>query len=243
MPPEADTTSARPGASTRMIQFSGVSKHYPGGGTGLDDVSFEVERGDFHFVVGPSGAGKTTLLKLVLGIERATRGQLVVNGRNVTQIPERLLRRLRRQMGFVFQDFKLLENRTALENVAVAMEVQGVPPKAVRKRAFNALRSVGLGDKRDMRPRRLSGGEQQRIAIARALVNDPLILLADEPTGNLDASLSLEIMDLFLRIHEQGTTLLVATHDETLLDYCGKGRIALDRGRLVGGPLHREGHG
>jgi cell division transport system ATP-binding protein len=199
----------------------------------LREVSIQIDKGDFLFISGSSGAGKTTLLKIILGVETVTQGQLVVNGRNVTRIPPRELTRLRRETGFVFQDFKLLDNRTALENVALALQIRGLPPKEVRKRAYHSLRAVGLADKRDQKPLRLSGGEQQRVAIARALVNDPLILLADEPTGNLDAALSTEIMDQFLEIHQRGTTLLVATHNESLPAYCGKRQLVLDQGRLV----------
>ncbi len=217
-----------------MIRLFNVSKEYPGGVAALQDVSLEVCRGDFCFVTGASGAGKTTLLRLLMGIEQITRGQLLVNGRNMNRIPPRELTRLRRTIGFVFQDFKLLANRTAMENVALALEIHGLPPRAVRSRVFHALRAVGLGEMREHKARRLSGGEQQRVAIARALVNNPDILLADEPTGNLDPDMSREIMDRFLAIHAQGTTLLVATHNLDLIEYCGKKRVVLDRGSLVG---------
>ncbi len=233
MPPEIPGEAVPAGASSKIIQLFNVTKTFGGGVVALKDVSFQVERGDFLFLSGSSGAGKTTLLKIILGVERVTNGQLVVNGRNVTRIPPHELTRLRKETGFVFQDFKLLENRSALENVALALQIHGLPPGEVRKRAYHALRAVGLGDKRDQKPLRLSGGEQQRVAIARALVNKPLILLADEPTGNLDAALSREIMDQFLEIHQRGTTLLVATHDESLPAYCGKNRIVLDKGYLV----------
>jgi cell division transport system ATP-binding protein len=223
---------AQADASSKIIQMFNVTKTY-GGAAALQDVSVQIERGDFLFLTGPSGAGKTTFLKIIMGIERVTHGQLLVNGRNVTRIPGRKLTRLRRETGFVFQDFKLLGNRSALENVALALQIQGLPPGEVRKRAYHALRAVGLADKRDQKTIRLSGGEQQRVAIARALVNNPLILLADEPTGNLDGSLSREIMDQFLAIHQRGTTLLVATHNESLPVYCGKGRIVLEKGRIV----------
>ncbi len=219
-----------------MIQLFNVTKTYPGGINALVDVTFNLEKGEFLFLTGSSGAGKSTLLKIILGVEQMTHGQLLVNGRNVTRIPPAELTRLRREIGFVFQDFKLLQNRTAIQNVALALQVQGLPPKIIRNRAYKALRSVGLGDKRDHKALRLSGGEQQRVAIARALVNDPLILLADEPTGNLDEALSWEIMDQFLEIHKHGTTLVVATHNESLLSYCGKKRVVLDKGKLVGPP-------
>jgi cell division transport system ATP-binding protein len=235
MPPEYPETAASVDAPPKIIQLFGVTKTYSGGVSALKDLSVQVERGDFLFISGSSGAGKTTLLKIIMGVERVTKGQLVVNGRNVTRIPPGELTRLRKETGFVFQDFKLLENRSALENVALALQIHGMPPAEVRRRAYHALRAVGLGDKRDQKPLRLSGGEQQRVAIARALVNNPLILLADEPTGNLDADLSREIMDQFLEIHQRGTTLLVATHDEALPAYCGKNRIVLEKGHLVQG--------
>jgi cell division transport system ATP-binding protein len=233
MPHEISNMTVSTEVNAKIIQLFNVTKTYSGGVTALEDVSVQVERGDFLFISGSSGAGKSTLLKIILGVERATQGQLVVNGRNVTRIPRRELTHLRKETGFVFQDFKLLENRSALENVALALQIHGLPPGDVRQRAYHALRAVGLADKRDQNPLRLSGGEQQRVAIARALVNNPLILLADEPTGNLDPGLSREIMDQFLEIHERGTTLLVATHDKSLPTYCGKNRLLLDQGRLV----------
>ncbi len=233
MPHEISNMAVSADANPKIIQLFNVTKTYGGGVAALQDVSVQVGRGEFLFISGSSGAGKTTLLKIILGVERVTQGQLVVNGRNVTRIPPGELTRLRKETGFVFQDFKLLANRSALENVALALQIHGLPPGDVRKRAYHALRAVGLGDKRDQKPLRLSGGEQQRVAIARALVNNPLILLADEPTGNLDAALSREIMDQFLDIHQRGTTLLVASHDESLPAYCGMNRIVLDKGRLV----------
>lgn len=219
--------------SRKIIQLFNVTKTYSGGVVALQDVSIQIDQGEFLFVSGPSGAGKTTLLKIILGVERVTQGQLIVNGRNVTRIPPRELTRLRRETGFVFQDFKLLENRTALENVALALKIHGLRPREVSRRAYHALRAVGLAEKREQKALRLSGGEQQRVAIARALVNNPLILVADEPTGNLDAALSREIMDQFLEIHQRGTTLMVATHDESLPAYCGRKQIFLEKGRLV----------
>ena len=223
-------------ASKPMIQLFNATKTFSGGVVALNDVSFSLEKGQFFFITGSSGAGKTTLLKIILGMERLSQGQLLVNGRNVTRIPPIELSRLRREIGFVFQDFKLLQNRTALQNVALALQVQGLPPKEIRQRTFQALRAVGLAEKRDHRAVRLSGGEQQRVAIARALVNNPLILLADEPTGNLDGRLSREIMDQFLEINRQGTTLLMATHDESLIEYCNKEKMVLHKGMLVEAP-------
>lgn len=219
-----------------MIQFHHVTKIYSGSTAALRDISLEVPKGAFLFVTGPSGAGKSTLLKLILGVDRATQGQILVDGKNLTRMSRREMAYLRRRIGFVFQDFKLLPDRSVMENVALALKVQGVPPKLMMHKAYQALRAVGLADKRDQKPLRLSGGEQQRVAIARALVTEPFLLLADEPTGNLDRALSREIMEQFLRIHEMGTTILVATHNEGLIDFCGKGRIVLDKGRLVAGP-------
>jgi len=219
-----------------MIKFYHVTKIYSGSTAALRDVSLEIPKGAFLFVTGPSGAGKSTLLRLILGVDRATQGQILVDDKNLTRMSHRQMAYLRRRIGFVFQDFKLLPDRTVMENVALALKVQGVPPKQMLHRAYQALRAVGLADKRDQKPLRLSGGEQQRVAIARALVNEPFLLLADEPTGNLDRALSREIMEQFLRIHETGTTILVATHNEGLIDFCGKGRIVLEKGRLVAGP-------
>ncbi len=221
-------------SAEKMIQLFHVTKTYAGGVAALEDISLDVDKGDFLFISGASGAGKSTLLKIILGMERVTNGQLLVNRRNVTRIPSSEITRLRKTTGFVFQDFKLLNNRSAMENVSLGLKIRGLPPRLIRKQAFKALRSVGLAEKRDKKPLSLSGGEQQRVAIARALVNKPLILLADEPTGNLDPSLSREIMDQFLEIHRQGTTLLVATHSEALVEYCGKRRLVLERGRIKG---------
>lgn len=219
-----------------MIKLYHVTKIYSGGTAALRDVSLEIPKGAFLFVTGPSGAGKSTLLRLILGVDRATQGQILVDGKNLTRMSYREMAYLRRRIGFVFQDFKLLPDRTVMENVALALKVQGVPPKQMLHKAYQALRAVGLADKRDQKPLRLSGGEQQRVAIARALVSEPILLLADEPTGNLDRALSREIMEQFLRIHETGTTILVATHNEGLIDFCGKGRIVLEKGQLVAWP-------
>jgi cell division transport system ATP-binding protein len=216
-----------------MIQFFHVSKVYSGSTPALRDVTLEVPKGEFLFVTGPSGAGKSTLLKLILGVEQATQGQVLVNGRNITTLGGREMALLRRQIGFVFQDFKLLPQKTVMENVSLPLQVQGLPPKSALHKAFQSLRAVGLSNKRDEKPLRLSGGEQQRVAIARALVNSPIILLADEPTGNLDRGLSREIMDQFQKIHELGTTIVVATHNEGLIESCGKRRVVLDRGAVV----------
>ena len=213
-----------------------VTKVYKGNVYALEDVTLDIEKGEFVFLVGPSGSGKTTFIKLLIREEEPTAGQIYIADTNINQLRKWKVPYLRRKIGCVFQDFKLLPDRTVMENVALALKVQGVPPKQMLHRAYQALRAVGLADKRDQKPLRLSGGEQQRVAIARALVNEPFLLLADEPTGNLDRALSREIMEQFLRIHETGTTILVATHNEGLIDFCGKGRIVLEKGRLVAGP-------
>jgi cell division transport system ATP-binding protein len=184
-------------------------------------------------LTGPSGAGKTTLIKLIFCAERATRGQIIVNGINFVKIKESSIPRLRRKMGVVFQDFKLLNSRTVYENVVFALEVTGARRKEIKRKAWQALKLVGLQNRLDATPLGLSGGEQQRIAIARAIVNSPTILLADEPTGNLDSEITRDIMGLFKSINDRGTTVVVATHNKDLAhQYCST-HIMLDRGRKV----------
>ena len=200
-----------------MIRLFRVSKIYPPDYPALVDIHLEVEKGEFVFLSGPSGAGKTTLLKLLFRGEEATDGQIVVNGRNVGRLDASGVAKLRQEIGLVFQEFRLLPDMTVLDNVALAAEVVGTPARESRKKAFNLLRELGLKDKHDAWPAMLSGGEQQRVAIARALVNDPLLVLADEPTGNLDPEVAEETMRLFARIHEQGATIVIATHDPGLL--------------------------
>lgn len=217
-----------------MVHLHHVSKLYPPNYPALTDINVRIEKGEFVFLNGPSGAGKTTLLKLLFGSERATDGQVIVNGRNVTRLNGKGVARLRQQLGLVFQEFKSLPSLTALENVALAAEVVGTPRRESRKRAFHLLRELGLKDKYDARPPALSGGEQQRMAIARALVNEPVLVLADEPTGNLDDEVAEGTMRLFLKIHESGTTVLIATHDAALLKRFHYRVISLQQGRLVG---------
>jgi cell division transport system ATP-binding protein len=216
-----------------MIQLFHVSKtfapHYPA----LVDVNLEIQKGEFVFFTGASGAGKTTLLKLLFRAEEPTEGQILVDGKNVSRLPSRGIALLRRTMGLVFQEFKLLPGLTALDNVALAAEVVGTPKKASQTKAYHLLRELGLKEKYDARPLTLSGGEQQRVAIARALVNDPLIVLADEPTGNLDSQVADETMRLFLKIREKGTTLVVASHDLDLIKRYGTRIVSLERGRVV----------
>ncbi len=222
-------------AATRgdpLIRLFHVSKSYLAGSYALHDVSLEVAKGQMVFLTGPSGAGKTTLLKLLFAAERPSEGQILVLGRNVGRLRETAIPALRRRIGVVFQDFKLLPRRTVEENVALGLEVLGTPPREVRGRVFGILKRVGLQHRRHHHPTSLSGGEQQRVALARALVNDPAILLADEPTGNLDPELTVEIMDLIASQAVRGTTVLVATHDRALLRRYGKRTLRLEDGRL-----------
>jgi len=217
-----------------MIHFFQVYKTYPGNMDALADISFSVDDGEFVFVTGPSGAGKTTLLKLMIRAEQPDRGEILVNGRNVARLKNSQIPPLRREVGFVFQDFKLLHYKTVYANIALVLEALGHKQKDIPKRIRQVLRVVRL-DERVMKqtPVKISGGEQQRVAIARALVNAPSILLADEPTGNLDPRLTVEIIDLLERINEFGTTVLVATHDTSLVAKYRKRALTLDRGRLV----------
>jgi cell division transport system ATP-binding protein len=216
-----------------VIQLFHVYKQYPGEAPALADVSLQVHKGEFVFVTGPSGAGKSTLMRLVFCAEAATSGQLLVFGRNIAKIKPSQVPYLRRAIGVVFQDFKLLPDRTVAENVAFPLEVRAMPTREVRRRVGAILRSVGLELKADKFPLSLSGGEQQRVAVARALVGEPALLLADEPTGNLDPERTLEVMDLLHAANARGTTVLVATHDRTLLDRYKKRVVALERGRVI----------
>jgi cell division transport system ATP-binding protein len=216
-----------------MIQLFHVYKAYPGDPPALCDINLNVEKGEFVFLTGPSGAGKTTLLKLIFCAETATKGQVLVGGRNIARIRESAVPYLRRNIGVVFQDFKLLPRRTVLDNVAFTLDVLGVPRALARERVMKMLKQVGLEHKADQLPLRLSGGEQQRVVIARALVNDPTILLADEPTGNLDPQLTVEIMDLLCDVNVRGTTVLVATHDTSLLERYQKRTIRIEHGQVV----------
>ncbi len=216
-----------------MIEIFGVTKAYAGEAPALSDVGLSIHKGEFVFLTGPSGAGKTTLLRLLFAAERPTAGRIVVNGRDLTRLPPRHVPALRREIGVVFQDFKLLPTRTVFDNVALPLEVAGMPARELRRKVAHVLRAVGLSHRMFARPPALSGGEQQRVAIARAIVGDPAVLLADEPTGNLDPDLSLEIMALFFAIHARGTTVVVATHDRSLINRFHHRVLTLDRGRLV----------
>jgi len=216
-----------------VIEANHLSKAYGRGVYALRDLSLRVDKGEFVFLTGPSGAGKSTLLRLLLRQDVPSEGQLIVGGRNLATLTPRQVQSYRRSLGFVFQDFKLLPTKTVLENVAFVPRVLGQPLPQQQRRTFQVLKWVGLQHRMSAFPMELSGGEQQRIAIARALVNDPAIILADEPTGNLDPDLSLEIMNLFREINARGTTVLVATHDRELIRRVGRRALTLDHGHIV----------
>jgi cell division transport system ATP-binding protein len=216
-----------------VIEAYHVSKAYSRGVYALRDLSLRIEKGDFIFLTGPSGAGKSTLLRLLLRQDVPSEGQLVVGGRNLASLSPRQVQSYRRSLGFIFQDFKLLPAKTVLENVSFVPRVLGMPSSQQQRRTFQVLKWVGLQHRMAAFPLQLSGGEQQRIAIARALVNDPAIILADEPTGNLDPDLSLEIMNLLREINARGTTVVVATHDRELIRRVGRRAVTLDHGHIV----------
>ncbi|ANH38683.1 Cell division ATP-binding protein FtsE [Nocardioides dokdonensis FR1436] len=217
-----------------MIRFEKVTKTYPGaGGHALDEVSVDVEKGEFVFLVGSSGSGKSTALRLILRESRPTSGRVYVAGKEINRLAGWKVPRLRRQIGTVFQDFRLLPSKTVAENVAFAMQVTGHSPKEVRALVPETLELVGLDTKADRMPDELSGGEQQRVAIARAFVNRPMILIADEPTGNLDPTTSVGIMKLLDRINRTGTTVVMATHDHGIVDQMRKRVIELDHGKVI----------
>ncbi len=225
---------ARPGPALGRVRFLQVGKRFANGFEALQGITLTLEPGDFAFVTGPSGAGKTTLLSLVFRADLPTSGTVLVNGRNVGALPRPKIPYLRRTIGVVFQDSRLIRRKTALENVAYLPRILGQPLREQRRLAQETLERVGLGHRLDAFPQELSGGEQQRVAIARALVNRPPVLLADEPTGNLDADAAREIFALFAEINRQGTTVLVATHDASLLRTLGGRVLWLRNGRLTG---------
>jgi len=216
-----------------MIRFENVTKVYKGDVVALRDVSFEIQKGEFVFLVGPSGSGKSTLLRLLLREEPASRGRVLVAGRDIGKLTSWRMPQLRRNIGCVFQDYKLLPTKTVYENVAFALEVIGRPRHVVRTQVPQILDLVGLTKKSDNFPTELSGGEQQRVSIARAFVNRPLILLADEPTGNLDPATTVGIMRLLDRINRTGTTVVMATHDQRIVDAMRRRVLELDHGSLV----------
>ena len=216
-----------------MIVFDGVTKVYEPNVRALSDVSFVIDKGEFVFVVGASGSGKSTVIRLLLKELEPTSGRIIVAGRDLARLPRRKVSQLRRNVACVFQDFKLLPNRTAAENVAYALKVQGENSTAIRRKVPEVLNMVGLADKSDRFPNELSGGEQQRVSVARAFVNHPPLLIADEPTGNLDPDTSVGIMQLLYRINRAGTTVVMATHDREMVDKMRRRVIQLEGGRVV----------
>lgn len=216
-----------------MIQLRNVSKIYPNGARALVDVNLKIGKGEFVFLVGPSGAGKSTLIKLLYRDEIPTRGQVQINSKNLVRMKEREVPYLRRSIGVIFQDFKLLQNKTVYENVAFALEVIGVAKREVRNRTRNMLELVGLAGKENAFPHELSGGEQQRVCVARAIINNPALLVADEPTGNLDPETAWGIMDLLFNINKRGTTIVMATHARAIVNKMQKRVIAVENGRVA----------
>ena len=223
-----------------MIDARHVSKVYSRGVYALRDVSLTVEKGDFVFLTGPSGAGKSTLLKLILRADVVSDGELHVAGRDLRSLSAHEVQHYRRNVGFVFQDFKLVPRKTVFENVTLVARALGATRAMEQRRAMQVLQGVGLEDRLDAFPEELSGGEQQRVAIARALVNAPALVLADEPTGNLDPDLSVDVMNLFREMNARGTTVVVATHDRALIRRMGRTTISLVRGTLAGEPGGRR---
>ncbi|HEV8540714.1 MAG TPA: cell division ATP-binding protein FtsE [Nitrospiraceae bacterium] len=215
-----------------MIQLFHVSKYYDRR-PALQDINLQIEKGEFVWLMGPSGAGKTTLLKLLFCAEQPDEGQILVQGRNVARLRSSAVPYLRRTMGLVFQDFRLLPKKSVFENVALPLMVQGASPFDIRRKVAETLKAVGVEHKRGSRPATLSAGEQQRVCIARAIVNGPIILLADEPTGNLDPELSGEILELFKVINARGTTVMLATHNRQLVEQVRRRVVTLDQGKLV----------
>jgi cell division transport system ATP-binding protein len=230
-------------ARAHSVRIEAVTKTYPNGKSALIDVDLAIPAGDFVFLVGPSGAGKSTLIKLLVRDEKATSGLVEVAGQDLGRMRRREVPRLRRKIGIVFQDFRLLPRKTVWENVAFALEVTGTPSRLVEPSVTRALALVGLTEQARQRPDQLSGGEMQRTAIARAMVHDPRLIIADEPTGNLDPLISWEIIQLLLRINEMGTTVLMATHDAEVVTALRRRVVALEDGRIVRdevGGYHRE---
>lgn len=232
-------SAARPAESmlhptgSPIIVFEGVSRVFPGEFVGLQDVSLSIDSGEFVLLVGASGAGKSTLLRMIYAEDMPTAGRVLFNGRPVDGIRRRLLPFYRRNIGTVFQDFKLLNNRTVFENVAYALEVQGATNEEIDDEVPRILEIVGLDGKADMFPPQLSGGEQQRVSLARALITRPRVIIADEPTGNLDPVSTWDIVQLLLKINDYGTTVILATHNKSIVDRLNRRVITLDRGRLV----------
>ena len=216
-----------------MIRLRDIHKEYPNGTKALKGVSMQIDDGDFVFLVGPSGSGKSTIIKLITAEIAPTKGKLMVNGYNLNDISEKQIPLLRRTIGVVFQDFRLIEKKTVFENIEVAMRAVGATTSEIRRRIPYVLGLVGLTGKSRQLPTQLSGGEQQRVSIARALANNPSVIIADEPTGNLDPARSLEIMSLLEKINDMGTTILVVTHERELVNRFGKRVVAIESGRII----------
>lgn len=216
-----------------MIHLENVSKVYPNGTQAVKDLSLDIADGEFVFIVGPSGAGKSTLLKLLIREEQADSGTVLVNGHNLVTMPRRRVPYLRRTMGIVFQDFRLIDKMTVYDNVAFAMRVIGYSEKTIQRRVPMALRMVGLADKGKRKPHELSGGEQQRVSLARAIINKPSLLIADEPTGNIDPERSLEVMKMLCGICQKGTTVIVVTHEHELIKQFGGRVIGIEGGQIT----------
>ena len=216
-----------------MIEFRNVKKHYPNGTVALDGVDLKVEDGEFVFIVGRSGAGKTTMMKLLLREERASSGEIIVGDYNLSKLRNYKVPYYRRELGVVFQDFRLFKDKTVYENVSFAMQVVGTPNKLIKRRVPAILNTVNLPDKAKNFPSELSGGEQQRVALARALANNPKIIIADEPTGNIDPKMSIEIMNLLMKINKLGKTVIVVTHEKALVDYYKQRVVMLRDGKII----------
>ncbi len=217
-----------------LIEVKNVYKQYKNGVTALCDINLSIPKGDFVFIIGSTASGKSTLIKLLYRQEKPTKGEVYVGGINVAKLRNRKVYKIRRKIGIVFQDYKLLPQMTVFENVAFALEIYGLPEKEIRKRVMVAIEKVGLKEKFRSYPDQLSGGEQQRVSIARAIVNNPKILICDEPTGNLDPDTSLGIMEIINKINEEGTTIIMATHDRDIVNRYKKRVVTLDKGILVG---------
>lgn len=219
--------------SQPIIEFDGVSKTYPSGTHALQDINIKINRGDFVFIVGSSGAGKSTFMKLIMREEKPSAGKIIVNGYHLNDLKSNQVAHYRRTMGIVFQDFRLIPTMNAFDNVAFAMHVTGASSREIRKSVSGALSVVGLSHKARSMPAEMSGGEQQRVALARALVNRPDMIVADEPTGNVDPNMSYEIVELLTEINRRGTTVLMVTHEHQLVSDFGKRVIMIDKGRII----------
>ncbi len=219
--------------STKLLVAKDITKSYPPNVTAVNHISLSVDRGEFLFITGKSGAGKTTLIRLLSKQEEPDSGKLFIAGKDITSIPKSKGYVVRRELGVVFQDFKLIDYKTVFENVSFALEMLGYPNSYINEKTYEVLSVVGLKDKMKLFPKELSGGEQQRVAIARAIVNNPIILFADEPTGNLDWKTSFELMDLFLAINKRGSTIVMATHNEDIVKKLKKRNLVMDKGKKV----------